>query len=282
MKAFIKSHLLKEMKNLEGLVKEVKIGWSLKHEFLADLIEISETEASVYLVYELLDGGHIGSRRTEGLESMKKIKQIVFSLIRGVCFISENNIVHRDLKPLNVLFKDNQSHVPKIIDFGFACDTNCGESTRCGTAGFIAPEMFTTPNEELGAIMNDKLDVFSIGVIFYNLIFGEFPFDGATEEEVINNNKLGNLNIKTVWEQRVDHVSIDAQELIEKMLEVDPSERLSIKDCLSHQFFAELNPARGEYDGKLDSFGEVITPDLDKRRVRGKKNMKKAFEQLFG
>lgn len=259
------------------------MGWKLRGEVVAQMKEICETESSVYVIYELLEGGHIGSRRKEGLESIAKIKKIIFSVVKGVCYLSENNIVHRDLKPLNVIFKDEDSYLPKIIDFGFACDTNCPDSTRCGTAGFIAPEMFTTRSSELGGIMNDKLDVFSIGVIFYNLIFGEFPFEGATEQEVINNNKLGNLNLKTVWEQKVDHISLDAQDLLQKMLEVHPEDRLNIKQCISHQFFEELNSKSVRVnEEKKASDSDVITPDLDKRKVPGKKNMKKAFEQLFG
>lgn len=269
-------------KNLTLLENEIQTGINLKHEGIAELLEIHETCGSVYLIFELLDGGVITGRRKE-IESLKNIRNIMFSLINCLDYLKDRRVVHRDLKPLNILYENEKDYKVKIIDFGLSCSHFSYQAGRCGTAGFIPPEMFSTKTEHLPGIMNEKIDVFSIGVIFYYFLYGVTPYQDECEEIVLERNIKGVFKFLNLWEQKVDKVSPEAQNLVENMLKIDPGERFSIEQCLNHNFFSVFNLESTDIqeNQSFQKFNcDSVTPDIEP----GKKNIKKikkAFEELF-
>lgn len=93
------------------------------------------------------------------------------------------NIIHRDLKPENILLKNENSDMidVAIVDFGFATLEQDYRKlfTRCGTPGYVAPEVLNDMDYKCIA------DIFSLGVIFYILLFGEHPFHGNTYKDIV-------------------------------------------------------------------------------------------------
>ena len=144
--------------------------------------------------------------------------------------MNEKNIIHRDLKLENILIKynNNENFDIKITDYGSSkklksLSRNC--STNIGTTVYMAPEILN------GEKYNYKCDLWSLGIIIYKLYFGKSPFLGETEEDLkkkieINGNKL----LKKTGNEKLD-------DLIKRLLEKFPSQRLTWVEYLNHPFF---------------------------------------------
>lgn len=139
------------------------------------LYEVHESKNSIYLILEYLEGGELFKRITESEELLSKdeIKNIMKGILEGIDYLSENGILHRDLKPENLILEsqsDLLSNRVKIVDFGLATYQDVDEYLfkRCGTPGFVAPEIIKSSSTEKEVFTN-KVDVFSAGVIFYIL-----------------------------------------------------------------------------------------------------------------
>ena len=102
--------------------------------------------------------------------------------------IHKKNIIHRDIKPDNILIMDRQKLIVQIADLGFACrdDDLQKIKIRCGTPGYVAPELLYKDSA------TSKVDIFSLGCVFFNLITFGFLFQGRDVKEVINSNMFHN------------------------------------------------------------------------------------------
>lgn len=92
--------------------------------------------------------------------------------------------MHRDIKPENVIFKNSLNDEVVLVDFGFASHIEDYKElfTRCGTPGFVAPEVLRDQD------YNYKVDVYSVGIIFYLMISGDIPFASSSYEELVEKN----------------------------------------------------------------------------------------------
>jgi serine/threonine protein kinase len=144
-------------------------------EHIMNFYEIHETVGSIYLIVEYLSGSDLLSRVKKGKHlTEKRVKNVMKCFIKDLVFVHSKNVMHRDIKPENLMFRykeDDQEHNRDdlvLIDFGLASLTTVKEYLyrRCGTPGFVAPEIITNKKGEL---YNCKCDIFSAGIIFYIL-----------------------------------------------------------------------------------------------------------------
>jgi serine/threonine protein kinase len=113
---------------------------------------------------------------------------IIEQMLLALDYLERRKVVHRDLKPDNVLInsiEDNSEYEIRIADFGFAVFTPKDQllTHKCGTPGYVAPEMFT---KEDG--YSYKADVFSLGALFFNLLTGRYLFSGESMEQTLRRN----------------------------------------------------------------------------------------------
>jgi len=102
----------------------------------------------------------------KGRFTEKESIEIIYRILKGLSYLEDNDIIHRDLKPENVIFRNETNpHEVVLVDFGFSTKTKDYKDlfTRCGTPGYVAPEVL---NDEA---YDTKADVFSAGIIFYIL-----------------------------------------------------------------------------------------------------------------
>lgn len=114
-------------------------------------------------------------------------------IVEALAYMNDKNIMHRDLKPDNMIlkYKDKLENCTlKLVDFGLATVYDIPEYLfkRCGTPGFVAPEVINAPSKT-NIHYTPKCDVFSAGVIFYILLTEKSPFDGKSFREILQKNK---------------------------------------------------------------------------------------------
>mmetsp|Transcript_6046 Transcript_6046/g.15437 ORF Transcript_6046/g.15437 Transcript_6046/m.15437 type:complete len:442 (-) Transcript_6046:77-1402(-) len=245
----------------ERLVLEVEILRRLKgHPNIVGLYDVYVTHSEVQLVMELIVGGELFDHLVQsGPYSEAAAAYHMRRIVSAVEFLHRNEIVHRDLKPENLLLtsKDPKFAEVKVADFGLArlCERDA-MLTVCGTWAYCAPEV---RNDENG--YGAKVDVWSLGVILFVLLAAYHPFD-----------KYGQADEDAMWhraeackfdfdDEAWDGVSDDARDLIRQMICLDPKERLSAEDVLSHPWLT------GSAHG-LAPLSPRINIDLDTVRTR--------------
>mmetsp|Transcript_3069 Transcript_3069/g.6252 ORF Transcript_3069/g.6252 Transcript_3069/m.6252 type:complete len:798 (-) Transcript_3069:180-2573(-) len=191
-----------------------------------------ETSDHIIMEMELLDGTdlfkHISSR---GVLPEPEAARILAELLRVIVAMNEVGLSHRDIKPANVLmckYSPSEPHI-KLCDFGMAtfAGTDGLVRGRCGTPGYVAPEIFTAG---LHGGYGNKVDIFSCGVTLYVMLCGYEPFYGTSDEELIEANRNAELEFpKEEWST----VSQQAINLVKSMMSVDPERRPSASRVLS-------------------------------------------------
>ena len=137
-------------------------------------------DGQVYLTMEYLDGEPLNTVLAQGEMSVSKILDVTIQVCRGLMVAHEKGIVHRDMKPENIFLTENRA-TAKILDFGIAKvagnDTN-ENLTKTG-AVFGTPN-YMAPEQALGKTVDKRADIYSVGVILYEMLCGEVPFQSES------------------------------------------------------------------------------------------------------
>lgn len=137
------------------------------------MLSVYETDNSTYVILELYPLSLYGYIQKCGFPSLEQAKAMLISLLEGVAHLHERGIMHRDLKLENIMVKKESSGrvVPVIVDFGLAEYTANTKYlyTRCGTPGYVAPEVLKIKSSDPVQTYSCACDVFSLGVIFHIL-----------------------------------------------------------------------------------------------------------------
>lgn len=163
------------------------------------------------------------------------VRVIMEQILLTMDLFKNKRIVHRDIKLDNILIKsidDAAQYEVRVADFGLACMTPMDEYlySKCGTPGYVAPEIFT------GEGYSYKADIFSLGSVFYNLLTGRFLFNADTPAMLMKANGACDLSkIK----QFLGNTSKTCQDLLMWMIEADPEDRPSAKESLKHDWFQQ-------------------------------------------
>lgn len=148
-------------------------------------------------------------------------------------FIHQKKIVHRDIKPDNILIKsiEDKDYQIRIADMGLAAFTPDDELLflKCGTPGYVAPEVFTKDGYSY------KADVFSLGCVFFNLLTSCYVFAGKDNNDLLQQNMQCDL---THIERYIDVKTPQCKDLLIKMLSKEPQSRPTARECLQHPWFA--------------------------------------------
>ena len=191
-------------------------------------------------------------------------------MVNAVYFLHQNNIIHRDIKPENILLGEND--LLKLCDFGWAKELTINKrSTFCGTMEYMAPEIMGNEKYDF------SVDVWSLGILLYELIMGHSPFRSKKDRNIVIKIKLHDL----VFDKN-KNLSQECIDLIKGLLDSNPLTRLRLKDIFEHPFViinskkAQKNviPRRKE---SLDDSNENIMKFL-----KGKKeNFTEEFNNIF-
>ncbi len=168
----VRSDRLSDGKARDRFIREARSIGGLNHPNIATLYDVALTSESPHIVMEYLPGGSLEERLRRGRLSLGEILGVATAVASGLAHAHLHNVVHRDLKPANILFSGED--VPKIIDFGLAHTGGGTELTGpglvMGTADYMSPE------QACGQPVDHRSDLFSFGVVLYQMASGRSPF----------------------------------------------------------------------------------------------------------
>ncbi|XP_049535975.1 phosphorylase b kinase gamma catalytic chain, skeletal muscle/heart isoform isoform X3 [Anopheles darlingi] len=229
------NHMLEATRQEIQILRQV-----MGHKFIIELQDVFESDAFIFLVFELCRQGELFDYLTSVVTlSEKKSRYIMRQIFEGVDYIHSKNIVHRDLKPENILLDDNLN--VKITDFGFARVLKAGEKLYdlCGTPGYLAPETLKCNMFEDAPGYSREVDIWACGVIMFTLLVGCPPFWHRKQMVMLRNIMEGKYSFTSPeWAD----ISEDPKDLIRKCLVVDPTKRITVTEALKHPFFNTVNP----------------------------------------
>lgn len=244
MKAFSKASVLANPVGIAALKKEIQTLRSISDLKIGSrLLEVHETGDCIGLVMDLIEGGTLLDLIRSDLQlSQQSIANVARGILQNLNDLSTLGIFHRDLKPSNVMLRKTSMITPEdvvIIDFGLSASADDREHLfkRCGTPGYIAPELIAAKvDQEGGFSVPSKADVYSAGVLIYYLITRQPLFDRTGLD--INTILKANLRSKIEFPDDVfGNKNRHLQDLLANLLHPDPEVRSTVEQALEHPYF---------------------------------------------
>ncbi len=163
--------------------QEAKAAGRLNHPALITIYDFGEEDALAYMAMELLDGIELSERMKQGNIPLHEAVSIAMQVAEGLAFAHDNGVIHRDIKPGNITVLPRGR--VKIMDFGVArmqtSELKTQLGTRLGTPKYMSPEQST------GGKMDHRSDIFSLGIVLYEMITGGKLFQGESLAHVLHN-----------------------------------------------------------------------------------------------
>ena len=225
IKIYSRESLLDPQKR-NTIKNEINILKQLDNVNVMKLYEDINTPKYLYLVMEYINGisllETIKKDKNHYFEEKRAIK-IFIQIVKGISYCQSKNICHRDIKLENILLINND--IVKIIDFGFAVKTNkeTYQKLFCGTPSYMAPEIV---NKE--KYIAQYSDLWSLGVLFFAMLYGRFPFRAKTQEELFV--KINEANV--IFPDDIE-VNYKIKDLLRKIFVVIPTQRISLNEILN-------------------------------------------------
>jgi Tol biopolymer transport system component len=239
---FLPPFLIDDPASRERFVREARAIASIDHQNVCTVYEIDEADGLIFIAMACLEGVTLDERIGNGLFPAEQAIDIALQTARGLQAAHAKGIVHRDIKPANLMLIDTESPeaVVRILDFGIAQWTERTALTEDGlTVGTVS---YMAPEQVAGSRVDGRADIWSLGVVLYQMLSGRLPFDGSSVREVlaaIAGPKPADLTaIRNV-------VSAEIVSILRKALEKDPAKRYQTASAL----IADFEALRGTGEG---------------------------------
>ncbi|XP_035117750.1 serine/threonine-protein kinase ULK3 isoform X2 [Callithrix jacchus] len=213
--------------SVENLLTEIEILKGIQHPHIVQLKDFQWDSDNIYLIMEFCAGGDLSRFiHTCRILPEKVARVFMQQLASALQFLHERNISHLDLKPRNILLSSLEKPHLKLADFGFAQHMSPWDEKHVlrGSPLYMAPEMVCQRQYDA------RVDLWSVGVILYEALFGQPPFASRSFselEEKIRSNRVIELPLRPL-------LSRDCRDLLQRLLERDPSRRISFQDFFAH------------------------------------------------
>ncbi|XP_074863013.1 serine/threonine-protein kinase ULK3 isoform X2 [Carettochelys insculpta] len=215
--------------SVENLLTEIEILKTIRHPHIVELKDFQWDNDHIYLIMEFCAGGDLSRFiRTRRMLPEKVARLFLQQLACALKFLHDRSISHLDLKPQNILLSSRENPHLKLADFGFAQYMSPWDEKHVlrGSPLYMAPEMVCSQQYDA------RVDLWSMGVILYEALFGRPPFFSksfAELEEKIRSNRAIELPSRP-------RLSQECRDLLQRLLERDPARRISFQEFFAHPF----------------------------------------------
>ncbi|KAH8295331.1 hypothetical protein KR018_009993 [Drosophila ironensis] len=214
----------------ENLITEIRLLRDLKHKYIVQLQDFFWDDKNIYIVLEYCNAGNLSAFiRTKKALPESTCRYFLRQLAAAVQYMRANDVSHFDLKPQNLLLTRGANNVSlKVADFGFAQHLKLGEINQQlkGSPLYMAPEIVRKHQYDA------KADLWSIGVILYECLFGKAPYSSRTIEELL----LRIRNAEAITLPANARISNECHDLLQRLLAHEPTSRISFADFFAHPF----------------------------------------------
>ena len=240
-----------------SVFEEVNILKGINHKHICQLYECITTHDNYFLIMEYCKEGSLENKLKWSIKfTENQIKYLAFQLFDAILYLNSNNYMHTDIKPINILIdeiikndNDEDLYNIKLLNFG-AYDENLESNNTINILPYYtAPEVFDKKFDVTS-------DVWSIGVIIYQMFYGEVPFGGDNTEEVYSNIKKGKITQNS-------SASSNLRDLLDLILVKDYKKRLNVKQCLEHKWFSIGNKTPRDTNVYKNCIIEEINTDMN-------------------
>ncbi len=241
------------------ILSEIEILKKLKHENIIQVEECFFDENNYYVISEFCKFGslddYINKNKTF---TENQTKYIISQLLKAIQYLNSNNFVHTDIKPENILIekimkkRDEELCDVKLLEFGCSSSLKNNPSNDIPIRNlpyYVSPEIIDRK-------YNAKCDIWSIGIIMYEMLYGKKPFIGNNYNEVINNIKTQKINYER-YNNNNEELSNDCINLLKNMLHREMENRFDVKRCLENSWFFSLK--------EFEDLDEDINTDSNKK-----------------
>jgi len=217
-------HLTKDKENVERFEREAKAAASLNHPNIITIYEIAEEDDQTFIVMEYVDGESLRIKIDTGVSDLDEILDITKQICDGLSEAHKADIVHRDIKPENILI-DNHGRI-KILDFGLAKLKGVSKLTKeISTLGTIH---YMSPEQVRGEDVDNRSDIWSLGVVLYEMLTGELPFKGDYEQAVM----YSIINEQPKRFEDKSSIKPELEQTVKRILQKDPQFRYTTAEDL--------------------------------------------------
>jgi len=213
----------------ELLENEVKILETCQNTHIVQLYDIKKTPNNIYMIFEYCNEGDMSEYvKKKGHLSEEEAVKYFLEIIDGFKILVKHNVIHRDFKLANIL--KHQGSI-KISDFGFSklLDSMDMTQTIVGSPLNMAPEII------MGKTYNNKVDIWSLGIVFYEMLFGVPPFVATSMFELLQEIKTCELK----FPRDINNISAETEDILKRMLVVDPEKRIEWRDIFKHKIILQ-------------------------------------------
>lgn len=209
----IERKLFMDSYSLKSLQSEMEIMKKVNHENIVKLHGLYQTSNNMYIVTQLCDEDLLSYLNKQNkILPESDAKRLLKQIMKGAKYLHSNGIIHRDLKPANILMKDG---ICKISDFGFA--KNLGQATIMKS--IVGTPLYMSPQLLKGIKYTSKSDLWSIGLIYYQMLHGRTPWPANNEVQLLN----AIYSRKPAFAREISEISKD---FIEKCLQIHEKDRM--------------------------------------------------------
>ncbi|KAI0539896.1 Pkinase-domain-containing protein [Xylaria digitata] len=209
--------------------REIEIQSNLRHPNILQLFGHFHDSKRVFLILEFAAKGELYKHlRRENRFPEWKASQYIAQMASALRYLHRKHVIHRDIKPENILVGIHGEI--KISDFGWSVHApNSRRDTMCGTLDYLPPEMIKPGSSDNS--YNEKVDLWSLGVLTYEFLIGEAPFE---DTPVMTQRRIarGDMSIPSF-------VSPEARDLIKKLLVLDPEKRIPLEQVQTHPWIVK-------------------------------------------
>ncbi|MFC1559214.1 protein kinase [Gemmatimonadota bacterium] len=253
----LSGHLTEDEEAKERFVREAQSASSLNHPNITTIYEFLEEDDTRLICMEYIEGKTIRDMVESGVVSVRKAIDIIIQAAEALDAAHGKGILHRDVKSANIMV--NMEGRVKIMDFGLAHLEERSQLTRTGTT--LGTLSYSSPEQISGRTVNQGSEVFSLGVVFYELLTGQLPFKASNEAEIlfaiINNEPTKISNLREDVPELVEAV-------VSKMLEKDSELRYQTCADVIH----DLQGIRKEMETSTVGTTSVLKRVQDRSRKR--------------